>query len=131
MAQRELASLLPAANLARPTASRSQSEPKVVRVGSQKGFVCQVHVWACVCFLASRIFHRADTTPKPGERMRKWKEFGPGAAVTPLPVPMTELHFPPEVVKSGCGARAASVLPLSALGSSLVDGRVTHTMPLF
>lgn len=64
---------------------------------ARKGFVRQVHVWARICFWRHVYSTGADTAPKPGERMRKWKEFGPGAAVTSLPVPMTELHFPPEL----------------------------------
>lgn len=95
-----------------------------------KGEALQVQTWARICFY--RHVPLMDTTPRQTWLWRKWKAFGLGAAVTLLPVPMTELLFPKEVSKEAQRARCASFLPLSPFGlSSSFCGRVTHTMLLF
>lgn len=71
--------------------------------------VLQVHMWACICFC--RHVPLLDTTPRQTRHWRKWKVFGLGAAVTLLPVPMTELQFPRELSKETLPARCALIPP--------------------
>lgn len=87
-------------------------------------------VGSCICVVV--MFPLMDTKPQRVESRRKWKVFGWGPAVTLLPVPMTELQFPPELLKETVGCLFDSFLPLSLRGLfGSLCGLVTHTMLLF